>query len=278
MDWYKDTLRVATTTGWASRTGEPTSANQVFTLDAMLNIVGMIPDIAPGEQIYSSRFLGDRGYLVTYRTTDPLFVLDLANPAAPAILGELKIPGYSNYLHPYDETHIIGFGKNAVEVPSEWDSGTTMAYYQGMKVALFDVGDVKNPVLMYQELIGDRGTDSELLWNHRALLFSKSRSLMAFPVNLYEVKDKAAGSNGSDVSIQYGTMTWQGFMAWRLTLEKGFEKLAYISHLDPVELYNSDRHVSRGAYIGDVLYTLSNREVRATEMTGWTEVGRLTLP
>jgi inhibitor of cysteine peptidase len=278
LDWYKDTLRVATTTGWASRTGAPTSANQIFTLDAMLNIVGMIPDIAPGEQIYSSRFLGDRGYLVTYRTTDPLFVLDLANPTAPAILGELKIPGYSNYLHPYDETHILGFGKNAVEVPSQWDSGTTMAYYQGMKVALFDVGDVKKPVLMHEVLIGDRGTDSELLWNHRALLFSKSRSLVAFPVNLREIKDKTAGSNGADASAQYGEMTWQGLMAWRLTLEDGFVKLADISHLDTGGLYNSDRYVSRGAYIGDVLYTLSNQEVRATEMIGWTEVGRLTLP
>lgn len=278
LDWYKDTLRVATTTGWASQTGSPTSSNQVFTLDAMLNIVGMIPDIAPGEQIYSTRFLGDRGYLVTYRTTDPLFVLDLADPAAPAILGALKIPGYSNYLHPYDETHIIGFGKNAVELPSQWDTGTTTAYYQGMKVALFDVGDVKNPVLMHEVLIGDRGTDSELLWNHRALLFSKTRNLIAFPVNLFEVKNKAAGATDPNASTQYGEMTWQGLMAWRLTLEKGFEKMADISHLNPGDLSNSDRYVTRGAYIGDVLYTLSNREVRATNMIGWTEIGRLVLP
>ena len=205
-------------------------------------------------------------------------MLDLADPAAPAILGALKIPGYSNYLHPYDETHIIGFGKNAVELPSQWDTGTTTAYYQGMKVALFDVGDVKNPVLMHEVLIGDRGTDSELLWNHRALLFSKTRNLIAFPVNLFEVKNKAAGATDPNASAQYGEMTWQGLMAWRLTLEKGFEKMADISHLNPGDLSNSDRYVTRGAYIGDVLYTLSNREVRATNMIGWTEIGRLVLP
>ncbi len=278
MDWHKDDLRVATTTGWASRTGEPTSSNQVCILDGMLNLVGMIPDIAPGEQIYSSRFLGDRGYLVTYRTTDPLYVLDLSVATKPAILGELKIPGYSNYLHPYDETHLIGFGKDAVELESSWDPGTKWAYYQGLKVALFDVSDVTKPTLMHEVHIGARGTDSELLNNHRALLFSKSRNLVAFPVTLMETAKPGSSATDPEASIEYGTLNWQGLMAYRLTLEKGFEKLAAISHLDPGDLWNQDRYVSRGAYIGDVLYTFSNREIRATDMTTWVDIGKLLLP
>ena len=113
--------------------------------------------------------MGDRAYVVTFKTVDPLFVIDLKDPEKPVILGALKIPGYSDYLHPYDENHIIGFGKDTVEIKGQ-------AYYQGMKVALFDVTDVSNPVQKFSEMIGDRGTDSELLSNHKALLFSKRKT------------------------------------------------------------------------------------------------------
>src|SRR6185436_2056678 len=102
-------------------------------------------DIAPGEQIYSVRFLGDRAYMVTFKTVDPLFVIDTSNPKSPKILGRLKIPGYSNYLHPYDETHIIGFGKEVDEsIDKDKVHSPGAVYYtaiQGMKVSLFDVAD-----------------------------------------------------------------------------------------------------------------------------------------
>jgi uncharacterized secreted protein with C-terminal beta-propeller domain len=296
MDWHADHLRVATTLGWASRTvtttpetgtgtgsgtssgttsstyATPTSTNQLFILDEMMNVTGAILDIAPGEQIYSTRFMGERGYMVTYKDVDPLYVLDLADPTNPAILGELKIPGYSTYLHPYQEGYLIGFGKDSVELVNQWDPTTKWAYYQGLKVALFDVRDVASPKLLHETHIGDRGTDSELLRNHRALLFSPTRNLMAFPVSLYEVPV------GEDARISYGTFTWQGLMAYRLTVEKGFEKLVDISHLEPGDSWNTERYVTRGTYIGDTLYSLSNREIRATDMNSWQEIGRLVLP
>ncbi len=288
MDWYGEVLRVATTTGWASRTGTSPSVNQVYTLDAMMNILGGIPDIAPGEQIYSARFLGNRGFLVTYRTVDPLYALDLTDPRKPFIQGELKIPGYSDYLHPYDENHLIGFGKDSVELASDWDPGSTWAYYQGMKVALFDVTDLGAPRLMDEVHIGDRGTYSELLTNHRALLFSKSRNLIAFPLSLYKVGGAAGITDTGDTTsgttvtqtdpLTYGELAWQGLTAYRVTLASGFSKLADISHLEPGDLWNQERYVQRGAYVGDVLYTLSNREVRAHDMTDWQEIGRLVLP
>ena len=109
-----------------------------------------------------------------------LFVIGLKDPCNPVVLGALKIPGYSDYLHPYDENHIIGFGKDTVELPQkDWNGNKTgtVAFYQGMKIAIFDVTDVNNPIEMFSEKIGDRGTDSELLRNHKALLFSKSRNL-----------------------------------------------------------------------------------------------------
>lgn len=194
MDEHEGYFRIATTVdgGWTVDSTNP-SQNHLYILGDALQEVGKIENIAPGERIYSVRFMGDRAYIVTFRTVDPLFVIDVADPSAPTILGELKIPGYSDYLHPYDENYLIGFGKDTVEIEHKDAKGNvigTNAYYLGMKVALFDVTDVTNPIELHKEFIGDRGTGSELLYNHKALLFSREKNLLVFPVDLYEVKNK----------------------------------------------------------------------------------------
>ncbi|HXZ95351.1 MAG TPA: beta-propeller domain-containing protein, partial [Dehalococcoidia bacterium] len=164
MDEYDGYFRVATTTH-----GE-TSQNNVYVLNMALNITGSLENLAPGESIYSARFMGDRGYLATFKKTDPLFVIDLSNPQNPEVLGELNITGYSDYLQPYDETHLIGIGKEAVDA-----EGEDFAWYQGIKIALFDVSDVNHPVeIGAPYVIGDRGTDSPVLSDHKALLFDAS--------------------------------------------------------------------------------------------------------
>ena len=121
MDEYDNHFRIATTSEWYDRKSGAGSSNNIYILDNDLKIKGKIENIAPGEQIYSARFMGKRAYMVTFRTVDPLFVIDLSNPAQPTILGKLKIPGYSNYLHPYDENHIIGIGKDTVEMKGYGD-------------------------------------------------------------------------------------------------------------------------------------------------------------
>lgn len=135
MDEYKDYFRIATTTGHFRA-----SQNHVYVLNMDLNIVGKLENLAPGEKIYSARFIGDRCYLVTFKKVDPLFVIDLKNPVAPRVLDQLKITGYSDYLHPYDENHVKGVGKETVAA-EEGD----FAWYQGVKISLFDVSDVNNP-------------------------------------------------------------------------------------------------------------------------------------
>lgn len=182
MDAYKDHFRIATTKGsmWDE---ENPSTNNVYVLDTDMETVGSLEDLAPGEKIYSTRFMSDRLYMVTFRQVDPLFVIDLSTPTNPKVLGSLKIPGFSNYLHPFDEDHIIGFGKDT----DESDSGNTLM--QGMKIGLFDVSDVSDPKEKFVEIIGDRGTDSELLRNHKALLFDKEKGLLAFPVRIIEKID-----------------------------------------------------------------------------------------
>ncbi|QQR83731.1 beta-propeller domain-containing protein [Candidatus Peregrinibacteria bacterium] len=178
MDAYLRHFRIATTIHqWQN--GQNASTNNVFVLDENMKVVGSIKNIAPGEQIYSTRFLANRLYMVTFRQVDLLFVIDLKNPEKPTILGKLKIPGFSEYLHPYDANHIIGFGKDTEETKSG-------AIVQGFKMALFDVSDVANPKQKFVELIGDRGTYSELLTNHKALLFDKEKELLAFPITIVE--------------------------------------------------------------------------------------------
>lgn len=278
MDESKGYFRIATTTGNEWGTGANASGNNLYILDDAMNICGKLEGIAPGERIYSVRFMGDRGYIVTFKTVDPLFVIDLKEPTRPEILGALKIPGYSDYLHPYDENHIIGFGKDTIEL-----SGG--GYYMGMKLALFDVSDVSNPIQKFSEVIGDRGTDSELLRNHKALLFSKEKNLLAFPVTVAEIKNKDQSSENKWGVPGYGEFAFQGAYVYSIDLEKGFTLRGKITHLSEEEYlkagnnyYSYDKFVERILYIKDTLYTLSKGMYKAHSIDTLDEKGVLTIP
>ena len=282
MDEHNNHFRIATTSDGPTSDGGFISQNNVYVLNDQLAVVGRVENIAPGEQIYSTRFMGERLYMVTFRTVDPFFVIDLAVPEKPQVLGQLKIPGYSNYLHPYDENHIIGFGKDTVEMKG-WN-GQSQAYEQGMKIAVFDVTDVSNPREMAKELIGDRGTDSELLHNHKALLFDRGKNLLAFPVTLMETGNN--NSSNSDISkLDYGRFTFQGAYVYNIDLSKGFQLQGRITHLTSDDYlkagdywYNSPRNISRILYIGNVIYTISPAKIIAHDLGDLTHVNTVNLP
>ncbi len=284
MDEHKKYFRVATTTGDVWSRGENMSQNNVYVLDESMSLVGKVEGIAPGERIYSARFMGDRAYLVTFKDTDPFFVLDLKQPSNPYILGALKIPGYSDYLHPYDENHVIGIGKDTVEIADKSGRNSvsgSRAYYQGMKLAVFDVTDVTQPKEMFKEVIGDRGTDSELLRNHKALLFDREKELLAFPVSVMEIRgDKVQGN-----FPQYGQFAFQGAYVYKLNLKDGFSLRGKITHLTNEDLLkagyygaNAGKEIKRILYIKDALYTLSDGMVKANGMAGLAELGNVALP
>lgn len=285
MDESGGFFRIATTKGDMWREGEYTSKNNLYVLDSDLEICGRLEDVAPGERIYSVRFMGDRAYMVTFKKVDPLFVIGLKDPKNPTILGALKIPGYSDYLHPYDENHIIGFGKDTIELSNEGSGskGGTTAYYQGMKIALFDVSDVNNPKERFKEMIGDRGTDSELLNNHKALLFSREKELMAFPVTVMEIKDEKKVTSGNIPA--YGSFSFQGAYVYNIDVEEGFKLKGRISHISEEEYsksgdrwYNSDKNVERIIYIGDDIYTISKGMIKANGIKDMKEKGSLLIP
>ena len=166
LDEYDNHLRIATTvggrwfSGW-SNTSE--SSNDVYILDKNLKTKGSILDLGVTERIYSARFIGDKGYLVTFRQIDPFYVLDLSNPKSPHMSGELKIPGYSSYLHPIDEDTILGIGMEDRQV----------------KISLFDVSDPNNPKEIDKYMLDEYG--SEALHNHHAFLLDDKHKVFFLP-------------------------------------------------------------------------------------------------
>lgn len=258
MDEKDGYFRIATTdsTSWSSES----NTNNLYVLNENLEIVGKVEGLAPGERIYSVRFMGNRAYMVTFVQTDPLFVIDLSDPTNPTVLGELKIPGYSKYLHPYDETHLIGFGENTKVVNYGYGDQVVT---DGMKIALFDVTDPNNPTEMYSVNIGEEGTYSELLNNHKALLFSKEKNIIAFPISI----------TGEDYEV-----TFQGAIVYGLSLDKGFEEKGRITNIETdINKYYPRNSIQRIIYINDTLYTLSRNLIKATDMNTMEPKGSIKL-
>lgn len=279
MDQYEEYFRIATTTEHVSRSSEmATSKNDVYVLDMNLTVVGKLEDLAPGERIYSARFMGERCYLVTFKKVDPLFVIDLKNPEKPEVLGKLKIPGYSDYLHPYDENHLIGIGKETVEA-EEGD----FTWYQGVKVSLFDVTDVSKPKEIAKYEIGDRGTDSPVLWDHKALLFDRPRNLLVFPVLIAEI-DEDQYPSGVPPNA-YGEYVWQGSYVFHISPENGIVLRGGITHLDDIVdllksgyYFDSPFSVKRSLYIGNTLYTISDNKIKMNDLETLEEIRQVDLP
>ncbi|MDY6931898.1 MAG: beta-propeller domain-containing protein, partial [Halobacteriota archaeon] len=259
MDEGNGYFRIATTTSFWTRGRGSIQYNNVYVLDDEMEVVGSLEGLAEDERIYSTRFIGDRLYMVTFKRVDPLFVIDLSSPRSPKVLGELKIPGYSDYLHPYDEDHIIGVGKETSS--DEW-GGVSV---KGVKIALFDVSDVTNPKVLDKYEIGDSGTDSEALRDHKAFLFDKEKNILVIPIREVE-GDRTYDS----IRGYYRQRVWQGAYVFGLTPEDGFELKGKISHFegdqDESWYWNSPYAIRRSLYMDDVLYTISSKLVKMNDM------------
>ncbi len=275
MDEYNGDFRIATTTGNGRFGGN--SLNHLYILNEDLEIIGKVEDLAKGESIYSVRFMGKRAYIVTFKKIDPLFVIDVKNPEEPKVLGYLKITGYSDYLHPYDENHIIGIGKETAGGEEDF------SWYQGVKVSLFDVTDVENPIEKSKIEIGDRGTNSEALHNHKAVLFDKEKNLLVIPISLAEV-DESKYDGGEIPDNAYGKQIWQGAFVLDISLD-GIEERGRITHNNetPEEngygyrYFDYNKAIQRSLYIGDVLYTISQSIIKANELDSVDEINSLDL-
>jgi inhibitor of cysteine peptidase len=281
MDEYNGYFRIATTTyEWVQTKDSSTNANKnnVFVLDASMKVVGKITGLAEGESIKSVRFMGDQAYVVTFRDVDPLFVIDMADPTAPKVLGQLKIPGYSTYLHPYDAGKLIGFGYDV-----KTENGN--AYNMGLKVSLFDISDFSNPVELSTILLGGRGSYADILYNPKTLLFSREKNLIAFPATLFK--------SITDNPLEYGQPVFQGMLILEVDENNQLKLRGSVTHFDklsnpdgkPVTLTDEEAQafysydvIYRGAWIGNNLYTFSARQIRAFDLNSLAPLGEVELP
>jgi len=241
MDEYNNYFRIATTVAagpWQGRT----EYNNLYVLNMNLNVVGKIENLAKDERIYSVRFAGDKGYIVTFRQIDPFFVLDLKNPTTPKVTGELKIPGYSSYLHPYNENYIIGIGQED----------------RSVKLSLFDVTDINNPLEIAKYLVNNDPTGaspistysfSNALGDPKAFLFNQQKQLLVIPMFL-----ETLAVDGQ----------WQGAYVFQLTPEKGFTLRGVLTHQSNKDNQYSDykSQINRSLYIDNTLYTVSNNMIQ----------------
>jgi len=244
MDEYNNYFRIATTSSYGRET-----FNNIYTLDENLNVVGKIENIARTERIFAVRFVGDKAYMVTFRRTDPLFVIDLEDERNPKILGELKIPGYSDYLHPYDENHLIGIGKDADKEGREL----------GVKVSFFDVSNFSEPKEVSKIVIGTRGSYTPVSYDHKAFLFSKSKNLLVIPVSVAETPYN---------------QSWQGVYVFKVD-SSGISERGKISHTE--KPYDYEYEVKRALYIDDILYTISNKKIKMNSLEDLQEINEVEL-
>jgi uncharacterized secreted protein with C-terminal beta-propeller domain len=261
MDEWYGYLRVATTRG---RVPDPRVESAVSILaegeGGNLARVGAVEHIAPSEDIRAVRFDDDRGYVVTFKKTDPLFVVDLGEPAQPRVLGELKIPGFSTYIHRIDPDHLLSIGFDAN------DHGS-FAYFDGVILQLFDVKDPTDPRLVHKEKIGTRGSSSEAATDHLAFNWFPDQALLAIPMTICE-----GGGDGRHGNL----MAFSGLLVYGVDLERGFTRLGGVDHGTKgaqcgTWWSNANSVVKRSLFLDDLVYSIAMDRVKVQNMNRFGE-------
>jgi hypothetical protein len=263
LDEHEGVLRAATTLSRrVEEAGNPwgriETTNRVSTLRQdgnRLELLGRSEDLAKGERIYSARFLGNKGYVVTFRQVDPLFTFDLSDPAHPRKVGELKVPGFSTYIHPLGDSHLLTVG---MQVPENGDWRT-----RSLKLSLFDVSDLAHPREAFTQLVGSPSSSSEALYDHKAFNFFAAKGLLAIPF--------------TDWVPSYSGYYWDFFVSdlrvFRVDTATGFTPLGSLSMTDLYRTQATSRwsywympYVRRSVMADDYVYAISDAGVRVSHV------------
>ncbi len=248
MSEYDGHLRVATTSSpdwwWGAERESESFVTVLEEQDGELAEIGKVGGLGKGERIYSVRFIDDIGYVVTFRQTDPLYTIDLSDPTKPEVVGELKILGYSAYLHPVGDGLLLGVGQDATE------EGRTL----GTQISLFDVSDLANPERIYNYTLDDGYSSVE--YDHRAFLHWPETGLTVIPVQSWTWDEETGEESG-----------FSGAIALKATRE-GIEEIGRITHGQKTEgeEYWWAPAIERSLVIGDSLYTYSYEGILQSDL------------
>lgn len=266
MDENNGVLRVASTKGWVPDTSVVSYLTTFGMQAGKLAQLGQIGNIGPQEDIRAVRFDGDRGFVVTFKKTDPLFVFDLGDATKPKLMGELMIPGFSTYMQRLDANHLLAIGFTA-------DDQGSFAYFNGIQIQIFDVTDLANPQLAWKKVIGTRGSSSEALTNHLAFNYFAPKKMLALPITVCE-----GGGNGS-----YATnLTFAGLMAFDISLDAGISEHGRLPFVDASTVGATDNCdkwwtdskslVKRSIFMDDFVYGLSDTQLRVAGLSTMSSV------
>ena len=292
---YEGVLRVATTTGqwarWWMEAPEPMSS-QLVTLERSMDLtterqtlveVGRVDGIAPGERIWSARFDGDRAYIVTFEQIDPLWVIDVSDETNPTILGELKVPGVSTYIHPLSRDHLLTIGLGPAN-----EDGTGLDW-SGTQLSLFDISDPTVPQqadtlrispVNYDDRHSWSWSWSEATYESKAFQYWAPKNMLAVPLSTYRYVDTYEG----------GSYSWSYQYISKLVLVSVNESdgtLTVYGEVNHSSLYDredndrywwNDQSIRRSIFMGDYVYAISSAGVTATNLTTLEETARVTLP
>lgn len=236
IDEYDNTLRLVTTV--THNVGSSSQSNSVYVLDADLKTIGKIEDLAKNEQVYSARFLGDTGYFVTYEQTDPLFSVDFSDPENPKILGKLKIPGFSEYLHFYSDNLLLGIGMDTDE------NGIT----NGVKISMFDISDPSD-VKEVSKYTLDQYYYSDVFSDYRAALVDPEKNLIGFPL--------------SGSANQYVILSYDKDQGFQVQMQEEVNGNSYLG--------------TRGVYANEKFYVINGNAIEAYRMGDYVKIDDLLL-
>ena len=254
MDEHDGLLRVASTTqpAWWGGGGESESLISILRdRDGELVKIGRVDGLGVTEQIYSVRFMGDVGYVVTFRQTDPLYTLDLSDPNNPQVVGELKILGYSAYLHPLGDGLLMGVGQDATET----------GRVQGTQVSVFDVSDPSDPERVDTYTLSE-GSNSSVEYDHHAFLYWEPTGLAMVPVQQYNWDGEKESA-------------WLGAVALRVEDDGDLREIERITHPGGVDQWDWRAQIQRSIVIGDSVYTVSAKGLMKSDLGDLDEVAWL---
>lgn len=267
MDEDKGFFRIATTISSrvaeaGNQWGRVETTNRLFVMaenNGVLEVVGKSEELAKGERIFSARFIKDRGFVVTFRQIDPLFTFDLSNPAEPRKVGELKVPGFSTYLHPVDDNHLLAIGTYVPEDQTDWRS-------RALQLSMFDVSDLANPKQTFVQKVGTSYSFSEAQYDHRAFNYFAEKKLLAIPFYdwsyVYTSGDAYWSSFVSDLRV-YSVDAVTGFAS------KGAVSLKDVYQVSGRNqwMYYWTPMVRRSVMADDFVYAISDAGIRVANLS-----------